>query len=417
MKYWLNQIKPFFVIFIATLFGLQLFFYSQSYAQNFTLNNNLKKDNISFLKVKNLIVIKIYINNTGPYNFILDTGVDPLIITEPKLADSLKITSLRSVKINGIGEGDEISALFSTDVNVNIGESAISNIPTVFLKEDLFNLSNYLGLKIHGLIGYYFFNSFIVKINYYTNRIVFRTPESGKHIKGAKLDLEFLNNKPYINTLLSTASLGEISAKLIVDCGASHAISLETYKEKEFPLPSPNINGNLGVGLSGEINGKIGRITSLKLGPYQFKNIIANFPDYSNAGAKTKQKERTGNLGADILSRFHVTFDYQGKAMYIKKNDAFRLPFEHDMAGMEIFMQSGSPNRIFIGRIEEESAAEKAGFLLNDEIMAINFKTITSYSLDEIVSLLKGGNGNTVVIEIARKNKTMIKLLSLKRRV
>lgn len=417
MKYRINQIKPPFIIFIVTLIGLLCCFSGHIHAQKFTFPYGIKKDGLTFKKVKNLIVIPIFINGKGPFNFLLDTGVDPLIITDLALVDSLKIKDVRPIKINGVGPGQEINALFSKDPSVNVGEASISNMPTVILKEDVFNLSSYLGVKIYGLIGYYFFNSFIVKINYYTNRINFRLPEARKKISGVKLDLEFLENKPYINTFLTAPNLGEIPAKLIIDCGASHALSLEMYKDGRFPIPDPNIPGNLGVGLSGEISGSISRVNSLKLGTFTIKDVLTNFPNYNEVAAKTKQKDRNGNLGAEILKNFHVTFDYPNHAMYLKKNDYYGTPFEHDMSGMEIYVQNDEFPRFIISRIEVGSQAEKADFKVNDEIISVNFKGMDAISLDELSTLLKSDSGRTVIIEIVRNKNILIKLLTLKRRV
>jgi len=417
MKYRTNQIKATLLIFMITLIGLQICFSGKSYAQNFVFNTNIKRDALNFKKIKNLIIIPIYINGKGPFNFLLDTGVDPLIITDSTLLDSLQYKNLRPIKINGVGEKREIDALFSIESTVTISRASMKNMPTVILKEDVFNLSGYLGTKIHGLIGFHFFNSFVVKVNYNTSRIKFNLPERGKQIKGSKVDLELLENKPYINTFLKTQQMGEIPVKLIIDCGASHALSLETYNENVFPLPNPNISGNLGVGLGGEISGNIGRISGLRLGSYEFNNVLTNFPDFDNVASKSKIKDRTGNLGSDILKRFHITYDYQNKAMYLRKNDFYNQPFEHDMSGIEIFTVDEGGIRYFISRIEKGSPAEKSELLVNDEIVGINFKKIDTYSLDDIISALKSTDGQVLVMEIWRKDHTIIKILKLKKRI
>ncbi len=417
MKNRIKKIKAPFIILTLLIYSLQVFFLSDSYSQNFRLKNNIKRDAISFIKVKNLIVIPIYINGQGPYNFLLDTGVGPLIITDPKLIGNLNTDGLRSFKINGAGDGEEIEVLLANNVQVDIGEANIDNIPTVILKEEIFNFSDYLGIKIHGIIGYYFFKSFVVRINYQSNRLTFEQPRLNKKIKGTRLNLEFYENKPYINTTLTTDNLGEIKALLIVDNGASHALSLETYQNGVFPIPNKNISGNLGVGLSGEINGKIGRVKDLKIGNFHLSNLLTNFPNYNDIAAKTNVKNRTGNIGSDILKRFHVTFDYQNKAMYLRKNGAYKDPFEHDMSGLEIYVNTISKNRFFINRVEIDSPAEKAGFKIGDEILSINFKDVSLSSLDEISGVFKSMDGQTFLIEVFRKNETLIKLLKLKRRI
>lgn len=410
MKSWIR------VIFV-TIIILQTCFVGIGYGQKFQFDYNIKRDAIGFKLVKNLIVIPIFINEKGPFNFILDTGVDPLVITDSSIVDASQLTNLRRVKINGNGEGDEITAYISSNISTKVGEGYAQHVPTVILKKDIFNLSSHLGMKIHGLIGYSFFNSFIVKINYSQSRLLFSLPQTRKKIKWDKLDLEFFDNKPYINVDLQVPDLGKIKAKLIVDCGASHALSLESYNEGVFPLPTPSFQANLGVGLGGKINGSIGRISSIKLGDFNLKNVLTSFPNYGDVAAKAKQKQRTGNLGADILRKFTVIFDYQDGAMYLKKNSHYGEVFEHDMSGIEIFVDDKQFSRVFISRVEPASPAEKAGILANDEILSINFLGIANYTLDSIINLLKSEDGKTILIEFARKDKVSIKLLTLKRRL
>ena len=410
-------IKSPFIIIFAIIIALQVGFVGEGYGQNFQFNYKLKRDVLSFKLIKNLVIIPVYINEKGPFNFILDTGVDPLIITDSSIVNASQLTNLRRVKINGNGEGEEITAYISNNIAANVGEALQQHVPTVILKEDVFNLSSYLGMKIHGLIGYTFFNSFIVKINYIHSKISFSLPQTRKKNRWDKLELEFLDNKPYINVDLQVEDLGKIKAKLIIDCGASHALSLESYKGGVFPLPNPNFQANLGVGLGGKINGSIGRISALQLGSYTLKNVLTSFPNYGDVAAKAKQKQRTGNLGADILKKFTVIFDYQDAAMYIKKNSHYSEAFEHDMSGMEIYVEDKQFNRVFISRVEPASPAEKAGILANDEIVSINFMGIANYSFDSIINLLKSESGKTVLIEFVRDGKIYIKLLVLKRRL
>jgi hypothetical protein len=77
------------------------------HAQFFELTGNKKKVEIPFKLVRNLVVIKARVNNRGPYNFILDTGVGNMIITEPKLIDSLNITGKRTLRLAGLGSGND----------------------------------------------------------------------------------------------------------------------------------------------------------------------------------------------------------------------------------------------------------------------------------------------------------------------
>ncbi|MDQ7947222.1 MAG: aspartyl protease family protein [Pedobacter sp.] len=416
MKSWQQAIKTKFLYFLLASFFCQICFAPAAKSQNFTFNDGRTKDVLAFDFIKNLIVIPVYINNKGPFNFILDTGVGPMVITNPKLIDSIGLTGLRQVKIAGFGGGDEMFANVARTSVTSIGEASVKDLMIFVLKEDVFNLSSYVGKEIAGLVGHDFFKDFIVKVNYPTQRITFSSPGKNDKIRGEKIPFELINNKPYISARIQTEALGKIGVKLIVDCGASHALSLETYNDKVFQPSAVNIQGNLGIGLSGPINGHIGRTPTLGLGNFTFKNVLTNFPTY-NEIAKTNFKERNGNLGADILKRFHVTFDYQHKVMYLQKNEFFKRPFEHDMSGMELYMSGAPDHYCLLGRIEPDSPAEKADFHLNDQIISINLRAIEDFSLDEVSALFKSGDGRVLIIEILRDKKILVKLLKLRKRV
>lgn len=417
MKCWYAVIKLPLMCWVIFVIALQMLLVKPGAAQTFQLEAKMKRGAVNFLLVKNLIIVPVYINGNGPYNFILDTGVDPMIITDTTIINKADIQGLRRIRVNGTGEGDEIEAYYSNNIACKIGNAYTANMPSVILKEDVFNLSRYLGMKVHGLIGYYFFNSFIVKVNYMNAKVNFKKPELRKKSKWNRINLEFLENKPYINTEITLPDLGKINAKLIVDCGASHALSLESLNGEVFPLPDPSFHANLGIGLSGKISGSIGRVSTFKLGPYTMKKVLTSFPNYNDVAAKSKQKDRTGNLGADILKRFNIVYDYQDAAMYVKKNSLYRIPFEHDMSGMEIYNDDKGFNRVFISRIEPASPAEKAGILADDEILSINFVKASNYSLDDVTGIFKSQNDRTLLIEVARGKKILVKLVTLKRRL
>ncbi|MEQ7798277.1 aspartyl protease family protein [Pedobacter sp. ASV1-7] len=385
--------------------------------QQFHFKGDKNKDAISFVLVKNLIIVPLYINNKGPFNFILDTGVGPLIITDPTLIDSIGIKISRSIKISGLGKGNEIDAYVSNDVSAQIGKATINNIPTAILKKDIFGLSNYIGMKIYGLLGYYFFNSFIVEIKYTSKRLLFKNPVAGGKNKGERIPIELIGNKPYINISIESPDYGEISIKTLVDNGASHAISLERLNEKPFPVPTNAIKANLGVGMSGPIDGSVGRLSSLKIGSFKLKNVLASYPVYDDVAAKILLKDRNGNLGADVLSRFNIILDYGNKSMYLRKGRQFNRPFEHDMSGLEVYAQENKSLHYFVSRIEPGSPAEIAGVMVDDEIVSINFVPVASYKLNEINTLFKSADGKNIILTIYRNNELIIRVFKLKQRI
>src|SRR5476651_1612094 len=86
--------------------------------QYFSLDSNRSRVSMPFKFIRNLVIIQLRINNQGPFNFVLDSGVGQMLITEPSLVDSIKIESKRTVKITGFGEGEDYEAYLTTPLSV-----------------------------------------------------------------------------------------------------------------------------------------------------------------------------------------------------------------------------------------------------------------------------------------------------------
>src|ERR1700709_1039584 len=71
-------------------------------AQYFSLDSNRKRVVMPFYFTRNLVIIKLKINNKGPFNFILDTGVGQMLITDPMMVDSINVQNKRTIKMTGL---------------------------------------------------------------------------------------------------------------------------------------------------------------------------------------------------------------------------------------------------------------------------------------------------------------------------
>lgn len=390
-----------------------------AHSQIFEFKQGRNRETIPFKLVKNLIIVPVNINGTGPYNFVLDTGVGLFIITDPSLTDSIQFKNLRTIKITGFGDKEDLSAYVAPSLSVEIGSAGTSSIPAAILKKDIFELSSFAGMPIHGLIGYELFSSFIVKINYVLNTItLYRPDKTFLRRKGAKIPITIEDRKPYMVAEITLSTGKKLPAKLIIDTGAGHPVSLETEGNKPFELPMVNIAANLGMGLTGPIKGYIGRVPSVKLGKYTLKNVIASFPDFEDVGSKVKSVSRNGNMGNSILKRFEVIFDYNHEAMYLKPSILLKEPFEHDMSGMELTSAGPDYKRVIITRVEPFSAAEDVGLIKDDEILSINFKPVQEMTMQEIDNMFRSRNDRSFILDIQRKGEKQKRvILTLQRRI
>lgn len=406
------------VIFIVLfLFCLSI---TRSQAQKFEFLHNRKKEHLPFKFIKNLIIIPLEINGKGPYNFVLDTGVGFCIITDPSLTDTLNVGKLRKIRISGLGEGDDLTASVIPSLQIKIGNTAANRVSAAMLEEDAFNLSSFAGIPIYGLIGYEFFNSFIVRINYAANLITMYRQHSGFILrKGLRIPMSIEERKPYIHSEIGLPNRKSVIAKLIIDTGAGHPLSLELNEGAPFELPEKHISANLGIGITGPINGFLGRIDYMKLGKFDIKNVLTAFPNYEDAAAKTSVISRAGSIGNSILRRFDVVFDYSRSALYLKPTASLKTPFEHDMSGLELYSSGEAYKRLFVLRVEDNSAAAEAGISEDDEILAINFKLVKEFDREEIDALFKSKDDRSLIIDLVPSGSQKMKriVLTLKRRI
>ncbi len=385
-------------------------------AQQFSINEKVKQVKLRFQLVREMVVIPLFINQRGPFNFVLDTGVGLMIITDPTLVDSININNRRTLKMYGTGNDVVFEAYATSSLDVLVGQSLKSqDVSAAILKDDHFGLSNYAGMHIHGLLGYEFFANLAVKVNFMDSTLTIARPGKIKPLKrGIILPISVEGRKPYFTTKALLADGSSTDKKLLIDLGAGHPLSIENSQLHQGN-PQKVMAANLGVGLTGPVNGYLSRIDELDIGKYKFANVITSFPD-SNVHVNFVVR-RDGSLGMGILKRFLVVFDYNNQTMYLKPNARFKEPFEHDMSGMEYYASGKDYDKIIVSRVEPCSAADEAGIRANDEITRVNFKPVNRMTVAEIDNLLKSRENRNILIEIYRNRVYETVVLTLKRRI
>ena len=111
---------------------------------------------------KPLILVDVHANGGGPYQFAIDTGTSTTAIT-PDLAKRL------GIKTSPIGAGTTGGAPVDVAAgnmgSFQIGGAKIDNMPVVVA--DFFEmLSNAIGAKLDGIVGYNFLRNYKVVIDY-----------------------------------------------------------------------------------------------------------------------------------------------------------------------------------------------------------------------------------------------------------
>ncbi|GEO05003.1 hypothetical protein AAE02nite_26670 [Adhaeribacter aerolatus] len=387
----------------------------------FKFDKPRKKLAVKFTLHRNLIIVPVYLNDKGPFNFVLDTGVGSGIITDPSLLETLELKKGKEIKITGAGSDQaDLKAYIVSNIKVKISDVTAPSLALTILSEDVFNLSSYVGMPIYGILGYQFFNSFVVRVNFTETSLTLYPPQNFSYKKrdGVRIPFELDDQKPYIYANVTMNDSTRLNARMILDTGAGHAISLEQGSNPAIKLPEPALRTQLGTGLSGTIRGYLGRVRSLEINKFKMNNVLTSFPDHLDVGSKViKSVERNGNVGNEVLKRFNVIIDYYRSSLTLRPNSFYRDSFEHDMCGIEIMAVGEGYNRYVISKVEPGSPAADADLKVNDEILFINSGSAHALTISQIDKLLHTRDNFRLLMILRREGELIYRFVTLKKRI
>lgn len=386
----------------------------------FFIADNHSWTRIPFQLHSNLIIVPVRVNDSDTLRFILDTGVSNTIITDPSAFKKKPLTLTRKVKLAGAGEGGSLTASIAIDNTLSMGGLRAAHHNLVLLDEDILKLSEYVGTPVHGIFGYEIFANFVVNIDFQRHEIMLMKANKYKYRKGKgdRYPITIQDTKAYTDALSIFDGEKVTPLRVILDTGAGHALLLDQARSLvAMPLPEKSIRAQLGRGLNGVINGRLGRIQKVRFGRYELENILASFPDSMAFGMKlVDMPERQGNVGCEILRRFNVTFNYPEQYIVMKPiKRLMRESFEHDMSGLELRARGESFRNYYVDKILENSPAEMAGLKEGDEVLFVNNSSTNNLSISDIYKILQKGEGREVSILVRRNGQMVIASFVLKR--
>ncbi len=394
---------------------------NQYFASNrgFLFDNPRKKSvTIKFKSASNLIIIPVTINESDTLNFILDTGVRFPIITELPFINKLNLNYMMPVQIKGLGEGVDLTAYRSGNNTMNIEGLTARNQEVQMIIDENFQISHMLGIPVHGLIGFNLFKDYIVNIDYINEKITLYKPEYYKYRDRRKdiiLPLQMDDNKPFVYTSIVTDSVNEVPVKLLVDTGASDALWLSEKSDDRLHYPENHIETFLGKGLSGDLYGIKGRIDGIWVGPLILSKPIVAFPNSAIIDDLISFNDRNGTIGAEILRRFDVTFDYRNSRLTLRPTHKVKEDFNYNMSGMEITNPLPGLPVFTISNIRENSPAYFAGLKENDQILSINSNNHKTIDLNDINLLLQSKENKKIRLTVLREGEEFKTSFELKK--
>jgi predicted aspartyl protease len=370
----------------------------------FFIKEDKRKVTIPFIASNSLIIIPVSINGNTPVNFLVDTGVRSNILFSKNLGDALGLEYTRRIKLVGADGSDDLMASVSPINHFDLGpiEGIFQSI--LVLEQEFLELESVIGVPVYGIIGYEFFKYNPVKVNYDHAKIVFYKPNGLKFkpLFYRKIEMTIYDNKPYINATVRQKDGSFLYPKLLIDTGANHGLLLNRETTEKITMPPLFIESALGQSLGGVLYGYIGRVDYMKFANFKLDEVLTSYPDETRFSYVIKDSGRFGSLGAEVLGRTRLIFDYPRSRLFVRKADNFYSPFEYDMSGMALKKIIDDENRIYVSEIRPGSPAQRAGLQEFDEILTLNKVPMFIWQLGEINKLLRSEVGKKITVEIRR---------------
>lgn len=374
---------------------------------------------VPFSMLGSYMVIKANINESSELNFILDTGIRSTIITELQANDSLSLAFNEERYVQGLGGSDPIFAYVSENNTIHLGRKlSFQNKTVALLQEDVLELSRQIGSPINGLLGADLLEEYIVQIDFIAQKLTFYAKEDFElPPKYHSLPLMVEQQKLYVPLKVTDIHAKEYQLKMLLDTGAGLCAWLRTIGTDVVPLPENKVYGRIGEGISGEVTGYLARIPSVCLGDYCLSNPVVVFPDSVCISDLVINTGRDGTIGSQLLSRFNLFVNVEGKQLHIRPNSNLKKEFSYNVAGLELIQSIVGLPRYEVVEVWADSPAAQAGILPGDIIREVEGDNAYSMSLSELRGYFEQSKKRTLRIELERDGNVLTLNLNLRAKI
>lgn len=330
---------------------------------------------------------------------LVDTGGANVLTTTAIRRLSAKIQG----KLAGRGVGEQQVDVGLTHLGeVRLGGAALSK--PVFYVMDLGDLANVEGVPSDGLVGFEMFRRFRVTVDYEKRVLTLTEPAKFRPPAGAQVvPFELADRIPIIQ-----AKLDGMPVRLSVDTGSRASLTMNSPFVRQNDLVTRYAAGTeavTGWGVGGPERGRPARAGSLRLGDVTVPDVAMDL--FTGDKGADANPDLSGNLGAGVLKRFTVSFDYDARKMYLVPNGDFAKPDLFDRSGMWL-MADGDALKVVA--VTAGGPADKAGLHEGDRIAKVGGEPIAHRPLPEWRARLRelpAGKHVAVMLSGVRSPKTV----------
>ncbi len=345
--------------------------------------------------------LRAAVNGHPPADFLYDTGAS-LTVLDSAYAARIGIKTegrLQSVGAGASG-GAALASLDSLSVSGPDGDGILIRNQKVAVLSLNPILAPFFWRECAGVIGYDFITRFVNEIDYDERRLTLRDPKGFTALESATpIPMQLAGTIPVVTLKLDDRWTGSFR----VDVGSGSTVDLHT----PFVLANgldrdsrPRVPV-LGGGFGGTFENTLTRMDSLALGPFVVREPVVGLSG-ATQGALASE-DYAGNIGNQLLERFHCIFDYERRILYLTPGAKYKERDRFTRAGV---LLARMQDEVQVAQVVAGSAAERAGLRAGDRVAALNGKAPLELGYAEVERLFEQQPvGTKVQFEILRDGK------------
>jgi hypothetical protein len=317
---------------------------------------------IPFELVDNHVALPVSIDGKGPFRFVFDTGASNII--DADVARSLGLRTFGSGTSAGVGEAREPVQFARVDSLAVGGEVLHAQRFVVASIHDGFGASS--GKPLDGLIGSEVLFRYVTTFDYEHARVVLYDRDAAPPASPAAhvVPLTFAGTQPR-----APCTIAGIATSCVIDTGSRLSLSVLEPFIADHPAvvpPDATAVGADGFGIGGAARGRLGR-TTLELGGFTVPDVVTDLSVQTRGAFAVRS--HGGNIGAGVLKRFTVTFDYAHRTMTLEPNAHFADRDVYDRSGAFLIDRGGTVEVI---DVRPGTPAADAGVVAGDAIATVD---------------------------------------------